>query len=318
MDERLRVLAAAQGGAFSVFDAAFVGVPRAHLAWLARRGELVRVRRSAYVLAERWDAVAHESRHALLARAVLRDRRGDAASHHSALAFHGLPLHGCPLDIVAVMTSVSKVRLEAGVRMYPPATAAREVVMGVPCVPLPLALAQVCGREGVLAGVVAMDAAFGAGMTSPEQVTLAAEALADERVAARVANALARVDAASESAGESLLRMLLRDLGYRVRTQVVINAGGRFLGRVDALVDDCVVVEFDGRVKYEGHSGAAALMAEKARESRLAEALYEVVRVVWSELADPAELARRIRKSRHLALSRRQAAGWVPILAGDR
>jgi len=47
------------------------------------------------------------------------------------------------------------------------------------------------------------------------------------------------------------------------------------------------VVEFDGAVKYAGADGRAALVAEKLREDRLRALGYEVVRIVWSDLARP-------------------------------
>jgi len=79
------------------------------------------------------------------------------------------------------------------------------------------------------------------------------------------------------------------------------------VGRVDFLVEDLVVVEFDGLVKYGGQDGRAALAAEKARESRIVDCGYEVVRLVWSDLGQPADMARRIREARRRALNRRIA-----------
>lgn len=75
--------------------------------------------------------------------------------------------------------------------------------------------------------------------------------------------------------------------------------------RVDLLVDDVVIVEFDGLVKYDGAEGREALAREKLRESALVRLGFEVERVVWSDLANPAALARRIRAARARALSRR-------------
>ena len=107
-------------------------------------------------------------------------------------------------------------------------------------------------------------------------------------------------DPASESVGETRTRLLLRDLGFDVESQRVLVDGRRFVGRVDFLVEGIVVVEFDGLVKYAGQEGRSALAAEKARESAIVDLGYEVVRLVWADLANPAEVARRVR----LALAR--------------
>ena len=112
--------------------------------------------------------------------------------------------------------------------------------------------------------------------------------------------AIALADPASESVGETRTRLLLRDLGFEVVSQRVLADGRRFVGRVDLLVEGIVVVEFDGLVKYAGQDGRSALAAEKARESAIVDLGYEVVRLVWADLANPAEVSRRVR----LALAR--------------
>ena len=65
------------------------------------------------------------------------------------------------------------------------------------------------------------------------------------------------------------------------------------------------MIEFDGLVKYQdGSRGAEVLVAEKLREDSLRGLGYEVVRVVWADLADPARLLRRIEQAiaRHVVL----------------
>nr|WP_255427513.1 DUF559 domain-containing protein [Yimella sp. cx-51] len=57
---------------------------------------------------------------------------------------------------------------------------------------------------------------------------------------------------------------------------------GRY--RVDFLVDERTVVEFDGAVKYGGANGRQALVSEKEREDALRRAGYAVIRIVWADL----------------------------------
>jgi very-short-patch-repair endonuclease len=76
------------------------------------------------------------------------------------------------------------------------------------------------------------------------------------------------------------------------------------IGRVDFLVGDRVVVEFDGMVKYGGADGREALAAEKRREDRLRTAGYEVVRLTWADLHQPEHVARAIRQAMARAAAR--------------
>jgi very-short-patch-repair endonuclease len=107
-----------------------------------------------------------------------------------------------------------------------------------------------------------------------------------------------RADPACESVGETRTRLLLTDHGLPVRSQVEIcDEVGGLVGRVDLLVGDRVIVEFDGAVKYEGAEGRAALVAEKRREDALRALGYVVVRVTWADLASPGRLIAQIRRA---------------------
>jgi very-short-patch-repair endonuclease len=98
----------------------------------------------------------------------------------------------------------------------------------------------------------------------------------------------------------------LRLQGVAATPQVAIP-GSRAV--VDFLLDEApVVIEFDGRVKYGrdadepdpfGHrrSREQVVWDEKRREDRLRELGYEVIRVIWSDLDSPRELAARIRRA---------------------
>lgn len=87
---------------------------------------------------------------------------------------------------------------------------------------------------------------------------------------------------------------MLRCLGFDLEPQVEIRAEGR-LFRTDFRVRGTrVLVEFDGAVKYVDR---AALFEEKQREDALRRAGWIVVRVVWSDLAEPARLRRRLRNA---------------------
>ncbi|KGN42594.1 hypothetical protein N801_13650 [Knoellia aerolata DSM 18566] len=143
--------------------------------------------------------------------------------------------------------------------------------------------------------MVAMDAAVHRRLTSSATLVAALEDCRLRYGAGQARAAITAVDPACESPGETRTRLILRAAGLEVRSQVSLSDDEGFIGRVDLLVGDRVVVEFDGAVKYDGLDGRRALMEEKRREERLRDAGFRVVRVTWSDLARPAALVARVR-----------------------
>lgn len=323
MDRRLLDLAIASGGVFTAGQAAGLGADEHALVRAVRSGEAVRVRRNAYVLGDHWSAAGPQQQLLLRTRAVLASR-GGAASHDSALALHGTPTLSVSRS-VDVLGPVARTRTRSGVRVHPgaafglvpaggsgpegagapPASACAglESVDGYLCVPLPVAIVQVAARSGLLAGLVPADSALHAHRVTLDALTAAGHLLCEQLPAARrpgcqreLEHLVTRADPACESPGETRTRVLLADMGFNVRSQVTIRERtGRFVARVDFLLGSSVVVEFDGRVKYAGADGPAALMAEKVREDRLRSLGYEVVRLTWGDLRRPDHVAALVR-----------------------
>ncbi len=237
---------------------------------------------------------------ALCARAVLAGRSDEAVvAYEAALALHGLPLLDPVPAVVDLETAVTRTRRHGVVRVSPRGPEACVVADGYRVVPAAVAVAQVTLRAGVRHGLVALDAGLARGAVRLEEVAAAL----DHRVTGptserRAATVLRVADAAAESPGESLTRLLLHDLGLDAESQVVIrDEDGRFVARVDLLVEGRVVVEFDGALKYGGADGRAALVAEKRREDELRSLGYVVVRVTWADLDDPARLSVLLRRA---------------------
>lgn len=307
MEERLEQVARARGGVFTSVQATALDIDDTALTRMRRSGEVVRLRRDAYVLAEMWSMAGPERRLALRARSLLGTRPGDVASHQSALALHGLPLHGVDLRTVDVIATVSRVRLASGLRTHPRTAGLHHVVAdGYRCVGIPLAVAQVCVRSGVLAAMVPLDAALHDDRCSLDDVAAALESLCrTPRLRSRGLALVTGADASCESVGETRTRVLLTDLGLPVRSQVEVHDDlGALVGRVDFLVGDRVVVEFDGAVKYDGVDGRAALVAEKRREDGLRALGCAVVRVTWADLANPGRVVAQIRRAMTVSSAR--------------
>ena len=73
---------------------------------------------------------------------------------------------------------------------------------------------------------------------------------------------------------------------------------GRLVGRVDFLFRaQRTIVEFDGLLKYGGAGGRQALIDEKRREDALRSLGYQVVRLTWRDLYDPALVRRLIKQA---------------------
>ncbi|MBK8468781.1 MAG: type IV toxin-antitoxin system AbiEi family antitoxin domain-containing protein [Actinomycetales bacterium] len=131
MQTTLRALAAAQHGALSWAQAQRAGVSPGELSRYVTRGEVVRVRRGAFVLGDTWRAADPDRRYALTTRAVLLSRPGDAASHQATFALSGLPLWGVDLTRVYVQGTATRRRSPSGLRLHPwDISARRELVAG--------------------------------------------------------------------------------------------------------------------------------------------------------------------------------------------
>ena len=106
----------------SVFlaDALEAGYKDREIASLVRGGEWHRLRRGAYVLTEIWRQAGQGERHALMARAVIKQAKADGVlSHVSALPEYAAPLWNLQLDTVHLTRRDQRSgRAEAGVRQH--------------------------------------------------------------------------------------------------------------------------------------------------------------------------------------------------------
>ena len=297
MNARLLAIATSQGGVFSTDDARGVDVEDTELRALVRAGDIVRVRRGAYVLGTVWVTAEHEECLRLWTMAVARTRREDVATHQAALALRHLPLHGVRLDVVDLQGKVGRVRLSAGLRTAPGRLPDTDVD-GVRCVSLEHAIVQVLLRSGLEAALLPLDAALRTKKCTLERVEAAVALLVPHTRKALGQHLLELADGRSDSPGETRTRLLLHDLGHQWRSQVIIcDDNDDFVAKVDFLVEGRVVVEFDGLNKYAGAQGHGALAAEKRREDRLRALGYAIVRLTWADLAKPDRVAAMLRRA---------------------
>ena len=94
------------------------------------------------------------------------------------------------------------------------------------------------------------------------------------------------LDPSAESGLESMLRLLLRDLGLRVRTQELIPG----IGRVDLLIEDRVIVEADG----DAHHGSRTQRArDRSRDAAAVGAGYGAHRYGYEQIVGRPETVAR-------------------------
>lgn len=307
MDERLHALAGSQSGAFSAGEALAIGCDERDLHRSVRVGELVRVRRGAYVSARVWGDADEDERYRLTCLAVARSRPGDVLSHHAALAVHGLPLWDHDPGRIDLLSSTRQAVRRGSVWLHPATGVTSADVGGLAAVSPARAVVRSALTMGRDCAVVAGDAALHRGLVDPAELVAEVARVSPHEGRRRAMKAVLSMDGRAESVGESRTRLVLDDLGLAHDSQVVItDSHGEFVARVDFLVDG-VVLEFDGRLKYgrarDEQDEAATdpsqvLWLEKRREDRVRRLGHPFERVVWGELTRPGLIGARIRAAR--------------------
>jgi len=234
---------------------------------------------------------------------------GYAAGHLSGVVVSGLPVLERdlgPVELVGIETG--KARTDGRLRVHPAVPASVVVGWdGIAVVRPAVAVLQAAATTGLRAGLVAADAALHRRLITPGELqgALTEAPLGRRRSTAEQVVRLA--DGRSESPGESWARLLFHQLGLaNLEPQAVIHdEAGRFVARVDLLDrEHHLVIEFDGALKYAGGGiGQAALVAEKRRDDAIRRLGYRVLRLVWSDLLDPARLLRLVRAAQQSRLT---------------
>lgn len=294
---------AERDGLVIVCDLVAMGWDRAQIR--RKLGDLTRLRQGAYALTVPEEP---EARYALLCRATIRQQDADwCLSHASAAVLWRLPLIGAP-PLAVHLTSVDRERhggAKAGLRLHGRSVPRARVVLrdGLAVTDATTTVVDCARTLPANTALAIADAALAQGLVSRSQIDQEL-ALAARRAGIARARMIVRLaDPRSESPGESWCRLVLITLGYQVETQVTISDAEGFVARVDfRIAGTNVLIEFDGRIKYQGAD--AALWQEKRRQDRLTELGYEVVRVVWADLTHPARVRHLVERA--LERSRRR------------
>jgi hypothetical protein len=295
-------------GVLAAADAFAAGLTPRDLRALVRQGFLLHLGRGWYALATALADPSDQWRrrrrlHALRAHAAVRAYAGQVvASHHTALVLHGLPTYAADLRQVHVTRlGHGQFRRRSGLTVHerlPQSRATASVTGGV--LDIGTAVMDTVRLNGLMAGLVAADAALHEGAITHDDLRAAASVLVGPT--SRLPQRLPTLaDGRAESPGETRLREALRLMGLVTIPQYRI-VDGSFLAVVDFYVKaHRLAIEFDGFVKYSrldptatGPTPAEVLFAEKIREDHIRELGHGFLRVVWSDLEDLYTLRRRI------------------------
>lgn len=305
MNLKLVVLAGKQHGVILRRQAIEAGVSPGELRRLVDTGRWIAIRRGAYVSDDTWSAMGRDERHRALCFAVVAKVGNDAVlSHVSSITVHELPTWKHDLDAVHV-SRATRSRATAGI-VHHRITVPRAQVEGVGrmrTTTVPRALIELATLGSYEASVVTADTALHAGKTTGDELLAMLDTMRDWPGARSAGRVVAFADGRAESPGESLARIALAGAGlpepelqHEVRDRM-----GRLVARVDFYYPEFrTIVEFDGKIKYTGELApgtdpAEVLWREKRREDMLRELGYQVVRLTWSELANPAAVGARVR-----------------------
>jgi hypothetical protein len=275
----------------------------------ARRGELHVVRPGVFVPTDAIGQLLPEEHHVLLARASAPSVRPPRAfSHATAAAIHELPFVEPPPSRLQVTdprrthpdsTTLLFVRPEPRVTrtsrwsgLEPTSTA---TFCGASVTSLVRTLVDVAATAPAIASVPMIDAALGRRLVLPEMLVDELSAV-DPKEHARADRAVAMGSPLSGSPAESIGRVRFRQVGAPdpVQQHEFARPGERRAVVDFWFPDQGVVVEIDGRAKYEdpamlgGSTTADAHWQEKRREDFLRSfpEVRFVVRFSWSDVMD--------------------------------
>lgn len=308
MDAQLNALIA-QHGVFTRKEALALGYHDHAIQTLVRSGAWIRVRRGAYVLGEQWAALTGPGRYAVLCRAAVRQARTDVyLSHISAANEFGAPLWECDTATVHLTRKDQRDgRAEAGIVQHRRVIAADDVVErnGLLVMSATRAALELTTLLDVEHAMVEIDHLLHHRHTTIEALQARYELMSCWPDTLATDLILRLVDGRSESVGETRARFLCwsQHLPAPVPNYVIRDDRGVEFARVDLAWPELgVFLEFDGKVKYEtlrrdGESVADCVLREKQRESRICEITgWRCLRIVWSDLYRPADVASRLRK----------------------
>lgn len=318
MNRQLANLARPRFGAFTTSQARGCGYSDDAIKLMLRSGQWHRLRRGAYIDRETYQGLGALGRHRALIGAIsLSYAERVAVSHVSAAVLHGFAVWDQDLSRVHVTRlDDGAPRIEKDVHHHVGGVLPDHVVLrddGLLVSSPHRTLLEVATASPLEQALVTADAGLHSGQVRHAELRALVDACRSWPGARNAGTVVSLADGRSESVGETRARLAMRDLGFPTpELQVEIcDRYGTLVGRVDFLFpEQNTIVEFDGKVKYDGTyvaPSAEILYEEKLREDGLRELGYEVVRITWADLENPARIAALVRRAFERAAARQAA-----------
>jgi hypothetical protein len=313
MNTRLRAIAAANSGVFTIGDARACGFSDEQVERFLRVGQLTRLRRGTYAETAVINACNHAQRHALdVVAAQRRVNRPTVASHLSALLLHGVPLLDPPRG-VALTSDVGRPKTYDGVSLSVASLPTSHLypgrLYGVETVSLARALVDVARTRPMREALVPMDAALARLRVTKGELRDCLAACDDWPGATAALRVIEFAEPKTESPAESLSRVMFVEYDIEMpEPQVWVYDGDVPIYRLDFYWRrHRVIGEVDGRVKLES-GDPNVLWEEKRREDYLREDDRDMVRWSYGDVRyRAARTAARVRAK--LARAERRWAG---------
>lgn len=294
-------------------DLVRMGYSTDEVARMRQRGDLVRLRRGAYLrvsesssqACDPWDLRTPHLR--LIDGTVPQLHPRAALSHGSAAALLQLPLFRTMVDTVHVTRNRrggGAIRPTLRVHGSELRDMDRTVVGGRVVTSLPRTVVDLARTLPYEQAVAVADG----GLARGAELAMLAECLEQARRwhgAPQARRVVAFADGRSESVGESYSRIAMQqlDLPTPVLQHEVFDQNGYLIGRCDfAWLERRTVGEFDGKVKYgrfrrPGETFEQAVYREKLREDAIRDQGWQLVRWTWDDLRQPALVADRLTRA---------------------
>ena len=275
-----------------------------------QRGRYERLRPGVLVRPDALDGMHPGEQHHVLVRASAhRLRATDVVSHQSACAVLGLPLIGtAPPKVHLADPTTTHTRVTAWFVRHGAQGRAPAVLVDQQATPTTTAARtaiDVAATRSLLEALPVVDAVLSRRLADREALDAELTSLVFARTKAGIAVGMG--SALSGSPAESVCRVRFRELGAPEPVQQHVFARA---GSATAIVDfwfpdQGVVVEVDGRAKYEdpvlldGRSTADAHWREKRREDfiRSFPEVRAVLRLSWADLMQPDRVRAALRRA---------------------
>lgn len=290
-------------------EALAAGYSESAIVALSRSGEWVRLRHGAYTDRESWESRTPEQRHALVARAVLKQGKTALVLSHTTAAVgeYDAPVFGVDLSQVHATRQDRRAgRVEAGVHQHQGLLLPGDVVRrnGVDVTSGTKTALDVTTQLSVEASLAIVCHLLHQAHTDQDALAARYALMDKDPNTLRTDLVLRLASPKIQSIGEARTFFWCWKGGLpRPEPQWEVQTSGRTVAYLDlAWPAHKKWLEFDGKFKYTkflkpGQSIEDAMMAEKAREKMIRQLTgWTCLRITWEDLENPERLIAMIRE----------------------